>query len=376
MPLKKTAADRAVRNIRALMNAGDDAGADAMAKRYGQAGVLKTSPGGTQAHPSFRQSYLGAGEEGHVTKIITPQGIGVRKHFHEGGVLDRPAIRQAKVDAAQAIQAPWMARMFSHHSSPGKNIHQMEFVQGRSPLEMLDGPWQEKMQALNAHGRLQQHLQEARSKGFHLSDVERNAGNWVVRPDGSPVIIDAIPVRMSDMRRPPVPARRGNVQFQGTGLKYHLPGGVPVAELRQHADAQRARDVTDALRQAKGLGVGSRQAPAVPGAVDPASAFDARNALRDRARAPRVFGPRPQSIQAQIPFLPSSAVSSLASSPSSPTGASWGRGHVAAGAIGAGLLGAAALHLYRQRQAARPMGTAQRPPAEEESPPPAVSRAA
>lgn len=368
MTLSKFAADRAVRNIRALLDAGDLAGADAMAKRYGRVGVLKASPGGTQAHPGFRRSYIGAGAEGHVTKIITPQGIGVRKHFHEGGLLDNAAIRQAKVDAAQAIQAPWMARMYSHHSSPGQNIHQMEFVSGKSPLRMLDGSPQERMQVMLAHSRLQGHLREARSKGFHLSDVDRNAGNWVVRPDGSPVIIDAIPVRMSDMRRPPTPARWGNVQFQGTGLQYHLPGGVPMAAVKKHMDAHQSMGATDALRQAKGLGAGSRQAPAVPGAVDPARAFDAANALRDRAGVPRVFGPRPLSIQTQIPTLPSSAVSDLHA------GAPWNRKHVAAGVIGAGLLGAAALHLYRRRQAAQTMGAAPTPPAEEGSPPPAAGR--
>ena len=367
MTLSKFAADRAVRNIRALLDAGDLAGADAMAKRYGRAGVLKASPGGTQAHPGFRRSYIGAGAEGHVTKIITPQGIGVRKHFHEGGLLDNAAIRQAKVDAAQAIQAPWMARMYSHHDAPGQKIHQMEFISGKSPLRMLSGSLQDQLQAMRAHGQLRGHLQEARSKGFHLSDVERNPGNWVVRPDGSPVIVDAIPVRVSDLQRPPTRPRWGNVQLQGTGLKYHLPGGVPVAAVNKHMDAQLAMGATDALQQAKGLGPGSRQAPTAPGAVDRARAFDAANALRDRAGAPRVFGPRPQSIQVQA-RTPPPAASSLRD------GAPWDRKRVAAGVIGAGLLGAAALHLYRRRQTAQAMGAAPRPPAEEGSPPPVAGR--
>jgi hypothetical protein len=276
---EKVAADRAVKNIRKALKAGNLEEANRLARMYGQAGVLKDTPAGIQAFPSLRKSHLGGAAEGNVVQVIDPRGIAARKMFHQGGHLDHPQLRADKANFFRAMEGhPNVPRLYGEYEGGKGPMHKVEFIPGReatrADLRVEPQGLRERFKAWvkgpepvsgpePAGAQIRRLVGDADRRGHVVQDVTHNPGNTRITPDGRAIVVD--PMAMS--KREYLAKKPAQAVYVNDIIDIHYPQGPPIMG--------RAEKV---LPQVKRLGPGSRQAPKVRGAKVPSGGPEALRA--------------------------------------------------------------------------------------------------
>lgn len=265
--MEKISAPRALKEIRKLIQAGDTAGAAAMAKRFTEKGALKVTGPGSQL------KHLGSGIEAQATLVAgakdAPGQIAVRKAYDPGGSAFSKSFLADKVNAGRKLSRgrnadPRFAQLYSKQLGKGQSggrytMH--EYVRGQKPSAAQMGAYQAKFEQMSQHGL----------KGHTLMDFQKNRGNVLMTANG-PKVIDYNPYRdknIQNFQESPPPARQwpGRLQNQAyvrdaaDEARQLVGTGTSPSDFRLHPESGQivGQRLINPQRALRGLGPGSRR---------------------------------------------------------------------------------------------------------------------
>lgn len=303
--LVKEAATRQVKEMRKLVEQGNVEGAQRLAGRLQEGGVLKRTAMGTPL------KQLGAGREGIADLVVgakdAPVGheIAVRKSYDPKASMYNPVLPNRKVQMGQELaNDPAYAQMFTKgNARAAGNVpyHMGEYVPGKA-IGQTPGYHNAAAGLRPAVERGHQAAAKVLGQPAQMNDVIQggmrvHGDNVRVTPGGQQKIIDHMPFTRDELRA----GARGDL----TGLQQMYPNVTKkhLAIERQGKGSTLNASRENIVEGYKQLG-GSRQARKVRGAKDAVPAVDpaairARLAQRGGAAAPAAASAAPAASAAR-----------------------------------------------------------------------------